>query len=309
MEPWSLTMTEGSAYEIEWPGRLEMGDQVFQFVNTLKAWGLKPSLTTNKKGGELRIGVHGFVAVYREGVYAEPGDEEWTIGDKFTTMTLEVETCWILQETHGAVMPPSVDTTGDPAASSPAPAYEDYAGLANEMSRYIPDIRKKVKYPCTCGEMGSIWYVIQHLNDDHHPNSEPDDPWTRERIADWLDEVDADLTFDPDLPKKRAEERRAVQEKVIDPQIAALMASEQAIAEKLAKLEESVKATSQTTWKLSAAVQEYAAHLKNVMAKIGAVPSPSAVNKEAVLEMVEKTFAAPDCECTICSKDPYEEES
>ena len=38
-----------------------------------------------------------------------------------------------------------------------------------------------------CGWTDSVWSMIQHLNDDHK--------WSRERIADWLDTLDVDLTF------------------------------------------------------------------------------------------------------------------
>ena len=73
--------------------------------------------------------------------------------------------------------------------------------------------------PCSCRktkkDFVSIWNLIQHLNDDHHPKKKINglrrkDIWTRERIADWLDEVDADLAFDPDLPAMRAAARKAV---------------------------------------------------------------------------------------------------
>src|SRR5690606_12047483 len=95
---------------------------------------------------------------------------------------------------------------------------ESHARLASELSKHIPDIRKQVKGPCDCKQYqnGQIWSLIQHLNDAHHPKAKKhglpiEDIWTRERIADWLDEVDADLAFDPDLPAKREAERKAAE--------------------------------------------------------------------------------------------------
>jgi hypothetical protein len=38
-----------------------------------------------------------------------------------------------------------------------------------------------------------VWYAIQHLNDGHNPNDGASEPWSRERIADWLETLDADL--------------------------------------------------------------------------------------------------------------------
>lgn len=39
-----------------------------------------------------------------------------------------------------------------------------------------------------CGAGQPLSWLIVHLNDDHR--------WTREQIADWLDAVDADLSFE-----------------------------------------------------------------------------------------------------------------
>lgn len=82
-------------------------------------------------------------------------------------------------------------------------ATQDHSDLAHELSELIPGAGDIVEAPCTCGKFRkSIWAMIQHLNDRHHPDyhdpTDPDsDSWSRERIADWLDTLDADLVLDP----------------------------------------------------------------------------------------------------------------
>lgn len=54
------------------------------------------------------------------------------------------------------------------------------------ISRNLPAMDARVEYPCACHEItrrkGALWDVIQHLNDYH-------DNWTREKVADWVDEL------------------------------------------------------------------------------------------------------------------------
>lgn len=63
----------------------------------------------------------------------------------------------------------------------------------NELSKGLPGVGANVVSPCTCTKSDffeqkasplkdSVWSLIQHLNDFHKE-------WTRERIADWLDEL------------------------------------------------------------------------------------------------------------------------
>lgn len=47
---------------------------------------------------------------------------------------------------------------------------------------------------CWHGHSGTISYMIQHLNDHSQ--------WTREQIADWLETLDADLTFPIEPPER-----------------------------------------------------------------------------------------------------------
>lgn len=82
------------------------------------------------------------------------------------------------------------------------PSANTHAQLAHKMAAMIPGITDKVLNPCNCKKFDrTIWGMIQHLNDAHHPangDEEDDDPWSRERIADWLETLDADLVVDPE---------------------------------------------------------------------------------------------------------------
>lgn len=65
---------------------------------------------------------------------------------------------------------------------------------------HLPGMDTKIKYPCKCASGKAVaikvelYYVIQHLNDSHIE-------WTREKIADWLDELQdsgqVNLDFEP----------------------------------------------------------------------------------------------------------------
>lgn len=74
---------------------------------------------------------------------------------------------------------------------------------ASQLKVMAPGLQAVVQKPCSCNSPGmnltdSVWQTIQHLNDTHHPANGCDDKWSRERIADWLDTLDVDLTVDPD---------------------------------------------------------------------------------------------------------------
>jgi hypothetical protein len=73
---------------------------------------------------------------------------------------------------------------------------ESHQTLARKLRTQAPGLNEEVKHPCDCAyAAASIWSVIQHLNDGHHPMTASKDIWTRERIADWLDALDVDLTI------------------------------------------------------------------------------------------------------------------
>jgi hypothetical protein len=87
------------------------------------------------------------------------------------------------------------------------PAGEDYSLMATRLQRVIPDAFAPISSPCTCKDRSktALWAVIQHLNDAHHPDSakdEPEEAWSRERIADWLETLDLDLAVDPERAKR-----------------------------------------------------------------------------------------------------------
>lgn len=59
--------------------------------------------------------------------------------------------------------------------------------LAHELSSLFPGLREVVSCP-ECQNPESVFSVIQHLNDYHSG-------WSRERIADWLETLDTNLTM------------------------------------------------------------------------------------------------------------------
>lgn len=68
------------------------------------------------------------------------------------------------------------------------------AGVAvnpiGELKKIIPNIGTNVETPCLCGVAAmDICHVVMHLNDQHE--------WSREKIADWLDTLDVDLSLAP----------------------------------------------------------------------------------------------------------------
>lgn len=68
--------------------------------------------------------------------------------------------------------------------------------MVQEMAKHIPGIYEQVKCPVAeCASKDPIYTLIQHLNDYHQ--------WKREKIADWLETLDVDLTVhsDPVPPK------------------------------------------------------------------------------------------------------------
>lgn len=95
-------------------------------------------------------------------------------------------------------------------------AQDDYSDLAAELSALIPGAGDIVQNPCVCKPFPkTIWSMIQHLNDRHHPDyHDPTDPesdsWSRERIADWLDTLDADLVLDPERKDEPTEFAKAL---------------------------------------------------------------------------------------------------
>lgn len=225
---YSISITAGEGVTIEWPKVLQHDDALVAFIQDLRKYGVATSSKIDNTTGEMVVITPGAKGIYQRGVYIDPMTmaqvaEQWvTNGDAYVQVS-QGKPGWIFQReikmtpSHYGVLYQNqlYDTTAFPGPS------HSYADLSEELARHIPDIRKRVPMPCSCRktkkDFVSIWNLIQHLNDDHHPKKKINglrrkDIWTRERIADWLDEVDADLAFDPDLPAKRAAARKAVQE-------------------------------------------------------------------------------------------------
>lgn len=64
-----------------------------------------------------------------------------------------------------------------------------YSSVEQEkLQSLVPGLADVTRCPVKgCSSETSLWYIIQHLNDAHK--------WTRERIADWLETLDSDITF------------------------------------------------------------------------------------------------------------------
>lgn len=98
---------------------------------------------------------------------------------------------------------------------------DGYGALAHRLRSVMPGLNRRTVYPCTCDKESSIWGIIQHLNDEHHPMIGVKDVWTRERIADWVEALPFDLTIDPErverlkASKRRREERTKQFEKAM----------------------------------------------------------------------------------------------
>lgn len=88
----------------------------------------------------------------------------------------------------------------------PEPPVEEYSMLAEQLRQAMPGLMMPVPYPCDCKRSGdgAVWGIIQHLNDEHHPQAPGvADKWSRERIADWTEELPVDLTVDPSAAERR----------------------------------------------------------------------------------------------------------
>lgn len=87
------------------------------------------------------------------------------------------------------------DNGGIPPTVQPSDSYGDSGYL---LCRAMPAINRSVEFPCACGRLpGSVLDAVIHLNDG--------DRWSREAIADWLDTLDIDLSFNTTEEEKNDE--------------------------------------------------------------------------------------------------------
>lgn len=137
---------------------------------------------------------------------------------------------------------------GPPAAAS-AEADPSHSALAARLRSVMPGLSERVKYPCTCDEMQdkehTVWRVIQHLNDTHHPSVACHvDEWTRERIAEWTEELPFDLTVDPERAERVRQRALKVKQRR-DQGLIHMQAHSAEIIDSMKKMMESIKPTSE----------------------------------------------------------------
>lgn len=305
---YSISIVAGEGVTIEWPKVLKTDDALVAFIQDLRKCGVSTSSKIDNTTGEMVVVTPGAKGIYKRGVYIDPQTMaevamQWvTNGDAYVQVP-QSKPGWIFQSEvkvaltkYGQMYTNQLYDT--PYGDGPKP----YSDLSEELARHIPDIRKRVRPPCSCGKVKAshvpIWDVIQHLNDDHHPKRKVNgrlrkDIWTRERIADWLDEVDADLAFDPDLPAKRAAARKAVQEGQV---LQTLELAKQGIistSEALASLQEPTQKAAAGLVKLNVAIDGF----KTLMFDLDEIQD------------WDPGDALPNCPCMMCTQKNNQEES
>lgn len=247
--------------EIDWPKTIRSDHQMLMMVREIRRSGIKAVTHINKTSDmtdTLEVHTDHQVAVYRKGLYqpmVKPSLALW--GEPRTAYIPPPETCWIFEQ----VM--AIGGMDD-----------EYARLAQQLARHIPDIRKNVKSPCNCVKYthGEIFYVIQHLNDFHHPDIKVLLPktrqrWTREQIADWLDEVDADLVFDPDLPAKRRAMRGPSLNQLMQAGVISQHHAIEQITGEFKAVEPKIDDLKDSIVKLDVAIEEFAASIHESLTK------------------------------------------
>lgn len=109
---------------------------------------------------------------------------------------------WVLRQvTGGASLPSAPYFDGMPPSDEENPSHE---ALALRLLRVMPGLKEIVRRLCDCEKQVdlTVWSIVQHLNDDHHPSGPSDDKWTRERIAQWTEELPFDLTIDAEAAER-----------------------------------------------------------------------------------------------------------
>lgn len=58
----------------------------------------------------------------------------------------------------------------------------------HKISQNLPGVKQVAWCPCECGDVMTVWEIVQHLNDGAG--------WNREKIADWIDYLQDNRGFD-----------------------------------------------------------------------------------------------------------------
>lgn len=194
---------------VEWPGQVRDEE--------MRSWKSSPycqaSPLPNKSALTVRVVMKGDWADYelRSVALFPVSDDAWLWSDATNgkeEIKPNIEQRWVLIN-KGVVF----DAPLIPAKPQDLTAN---SSMARDLFHLVPDAATTVPHPCTCGEVPSnmLWQLVQHLNDTHHPDrgmGVAGDAWSRERIADWLDTLDLDLSVDA----AKAEEVKARREAAI----------------------------------------------------------------------------------------------
>lgn len=180
---------------IPWPEELEdNGVHIAELLKAVRGLGVTARMKINNVEGTAVIYTEHQRALYRRGLTFAADIEAMFVeqGSPVFPETVQPVQIWKLEGVTFEAL--SIAST----PMKPAPT-KNHSSLAQELHHMIPGIEDTVTSPCGCGLRFSIWRMVQHLNDAHHPGQEKNpDKWSRERIADWLDTLDADLVLDPD---------------------------------------------------------------------------------------------------------------
>ena len=67
--------------------------------------------------------------------------------------------------------------------------------VVRDLTKFIPGLKAREECPVPgCYAVDSVLNLVQHLNDHSHQ-------WSREKIADWLETLDVDLSFPAEAPE------------------------------------------------------------------------------------------------------------
>lgn len=83
---------------------------------------------------------------------------------------------------------------GWPSNTAPTEAVDGHT-VTRDLMKFIPGLKARAECPVpACQAFDSVLNMVQHLNDHLHQ-------WSREKIADWLETLDVDLSFPAEAPE------------------------------------------------------------------------------------------------------------